>query len=314
MFIKKNNGGFSLLELSIVIVILSILTVGSINITTGMYHIAKTTETKQKIELIEKAIQAYILENKKLPCPAGMKIANGDSNFGIASCAENSTAGIKKTSNNVLVGTIPVKDLNIETTAVADGWSDKFIYMVSTNYTENNSFLNNSASSSNLINSQFAYAIISNGKNRIGGISLLSNNENTKKMTEATTGEKKNMYNNINSNNITADKDAKTFDDIIVLRNRDVLVQKLDMYDMGCIVDNTLATKMTNAGCENGTYTFPTAYMTQGKVYNYKERQISINYIVENDKQKRCVIECGNYGKFTVLFYYYDNTTTSSGS
>ena len=70
----KSKKAFTLLEMSVVILFIGILIVGTINFQLTIDKKSKENITIDKIAAIEKAINGYILENGKLPCPASINI------------------------------------------------------------------------------------------------------------------------------------------------------------------------------------------------------------------------------------------------
>lgn len=64
---QHNNKGFSLLELSIVLLVLGFMTTASITITRGMLNYGKQKVTKDKIYRIENAIDSFLTKNGRLP-------------------------------------------------------------------------------------------------------------------------------------------------------------------------------------------------------------------------------------------------------
>lgn len=140
-FYKKNRQkkAFTLIELSIVIVIVSILITGALSVSVNAVNNAKTKITKERIAEIYKALGNYVLVNKKLPCPAPITdTKSGTATYGTASntllCT---TTGVVQsfTSANLVRGMVPVKTLGLPLDMAEDGFGDKFEYVVDKNYT-----------------------------------------------------------------------------------------------------------------------------------------------------------------------------------
>jgi prepilin-type N-terminal cleavage/methylation domain-containing protein len=301
---KVYNEGFSLIELSIVIVIMSFMLVGSIDITVGLLNSARQSDTIQRLRVIDKAIEAYIITNRKLPCPAGIKLVPSDANYGKENCVANETSGIKEL-NGILIGTIPVEELNLASKYIADGWDVKLQYQVVKDYAINgdNSLFSKNVADASCINTKFAYTIISHGKNKIGAIYYDSSAESSMGIDRATNGEKLNIFSLSNGKNIQEYRDTRAFDDIVIARNKETLVRELDLVDEGCVIGSDITTTISSKCTSVFTFT-GTNSVTSGDYLSYKTRKYS-NSIEESvgggpTLKKQCVVECGAYGVINV--------------
>jgi prepilin-type N-terminal cleavage/methylation domain-containing protein len=81
--IKASNGGFSLLELSIVLVIIALVTGMAISSGISVVATARQAATTQKMKAIDQALMAFRIANNRLPCPGDLTIAPGGANFGV---------------------------------------------------------------------------------------------------------------------------------------------------------------------------------------------------------------------------------------
>jgi prepilin-type N-terminal cleavage/methylation domain-containing protein len=147
----KNKKGFTFIELSVVILIVSILFAGTSVIFSKIRGTAQTNETKARLKEIEKALKVYFLENGFLPCPAGLLLTEFDDDFGTGSCTENATNGIYL-SNDLLYGAVPFVDLGIAPDFSFDGWNNKFSYIVDNNFNTETDFEQNSDNLKIIIN------------------------------------------------------------------------------------------------------------------------------------------------------------------
>jgi prepilin-type N-terminal cleavage/methylation domain-containing protein len=301
---KKYNKGFTLLEMSVVIVVMSFLLVGTVDITTGLLNSARQSDTVQRLRVIDKAIEAYITSNRKLPCPAGILLTPKSASYGVESCTANAVNGIKE-SGKILYGTIPVEELKLSKKYIADGWDVKFLYLVVKDYTANpNDFFSKNVADNDLINSKFSYAVISHGKNKIGAIYYDGGSESPKGIDTATAGEKKNIYSMFSGNTIQEYRDVQGYDDIVIAKNRDVLARELDLVDSGCIIGNDIGTTILNK-CAGSSFSFTgTNIISGGNYLEYKVRKYSNTVeTAENGGvllKRQCVVECGGYGVVNV--------------
>ena len=154
----KGAGGFSLLELSIVITIIAIVT--GISVDMGLYTIetVKEVANNHKLNVIEQALMAYRLANERLPCPADATLAATDANYGVeannasGTCtggtpsanASISITGNPNAPNSSIVaeGAVPFKSLGLPESFMYDSWGHKFAYAVWTPDTAEGAFLN----------------------------------------------------------------------------------------------------------------------------------------------------------------------------
>ena len=117
----SKNKAFTLVELSIVLVVISVLLITSIPVLTGAVNNAKIKVTNDRIDAIYKAMGAYLSIYKRLPCPASPLIAKSNSaNYGMeVSCSydENtnptSSIGIWRSAwnKNLWYGMLPIMAL-----------------------------------------------------------------------------------------------------------------------------------------------------------------------------------------------------------
>lgn len=153
--------GFTLLELSIVLIITGILTIPLVRLYTDYLQQEKIDLTKSNLDHISRVVA--LSSPLRYPCPADRSLIPGDINYGVDVCtipgfslnaipvcdvtgAEQGickTAGARDTDydtdaipgNNqevVLIGAVPVASLNAASTALSlDAWNNQFTYAVS---------------------------------------------------------------------------------------------------------------------------------------------------------------------------------------
>ena len=124
--------GFTLIEISIVMIIVGLMVVGFI-------QSYKIYDEKRKIELtelrfndIEQAINNYALINGRLPCPAARNVPGAVYDSGKAvDCATAIPAGvIDVPGQDVLIGLLPTYDLGISHGSSRDAHNYAFTYAV----------------------------------------------------------------------------------------------------------------------------------------------------------------------------------------
>ncbi len=139
----KNNGkkrAYTLLEMSIVLVVFSVLVTGGITLTTSMMGNAKKEVSNQRIATIYEAMGRFVAENKRLPCPASITIAKSEIGYGQESsgdCILRGDAGIYSSTDvqNIVYGMVPVNSLGLSDDIAEDGFGSKFSYVVNSHLT-----------------------------------------------------------------------------------------------------------------------------------------------------------------------------------
>lgn len=306
-----NNKGFSLLELSIVLVVLGFITTASLTIARGMLIQGQHKITKERIYRIESAINSFLVKNGRLPCPAGIKKVYTTSaeikesiSVDETECIVSDVDGIKL-SDNVYIGTIPVDDLEMQRIENSDGWTNKFTYVVVKDFVKKDGYLK-AVSPDKLINNMFSYAIISAGQNKYYSYNFRGTTE-TRNST-LSEKDKSNSYNYIVNNTINEGWGEKAFDDFVLLKSINTIKQDLGMFDTICEVSFTDLESKIDEKC--GTeYNVSSAYtqLSFGEKI-YSDDIFETKTITEDDgstkevktKLKNCIVECSKYGRIIV--------------
>jgi prepilin-type N-terminal cleavage/methylation domain-containing protein len=146
---KNRLRGFSLLEMSIVLIIVATLTGLGIQSGANMMESARVSQTQKKIEQIKRALYVFRVSNNRIPCPASLTLPVSSVNFGVqgpstANCmdatAGAATATILSSDFSVAEGAVPTKALSLPDEFAFDGWGNRIRYSVSLIYTEIDSF------------------------------------------------------------------------------------------------------------------------------------------------------------------------------
>lgn len=150
MTYNQTNRGSSLLELSIVLVIVGILISGSLLISASYVEQTRKDITAEKLAIIENALVIFLGQNNRLPCPAslGQKISN--STFGYEKIiTSNSPATCDTSTNNINIfsgdlngdtqymGAVPVRSLGLSDEYMFDGWNNRISYVVQRSFINN---------------------------------------------------------------------------------------------------------------------------------------------------------------------------------
>jgi prepilin-type N-terminal cleavage/methylation domain-containing protein len=137
---KTRKSAFSLIELSIVILIVSILVAGSLTISKSSINSSKKSVTKERMDEIYKALTNFVAINRRLPCPALLTVAKGAITYGdeaatVGTCSSTYVSSATD-SSNLVYGMVPIKALGLEIDMAEDGWGTKFSYVVDKRFTE----------------------------------------------------------------------------------------------------------------------------------------------------------------------------------
>lgn len=151
---RKQQSGFTLIELSIVVTIIGILVAGALSLQTTILAAQKEAQTYSKMQFVIKAIDNFVDYYGYLPCPANPEAIFDAADFGIAqhdvqdtdlgatvtptdetadvgTCPDNGTTNIIDTAaNGVVLGAVPVHTLNIHPSYALDGWNNRITYVV----------------------------------------------------------------------------------------------------------------------------------------------------------------------------------------
>ena len=150
---RATASGFTLLELSIVIVIISLIAGTGIKMAAGALKAADRTTTQERLHAIKAAVDSFAKTYGYLPCPADRTLRPSDTYFGIdyrnptwTTCMLSSPGIIIDGTSSVYTGMVPLRTLGLPDNYAADAWGGKFDYIVSVNLTQNASSIKNAVS------------------------------------------------------------------------------------------------------------------------------------------------------------------------
>lgn len=133
---KKSHAGFTLVELGLVLIILSMMISGILAIATQNVRMAKKTELRAKMDAIENALRNYRKAQDRLPCPGSLTVDYTDSaNLGIegataGTCTGGSPAATFTDGGSTVGGIVPVRALGLTDDHAVDPWGNYFLYVV----------------------------------------------------------------------------------------------------------------------------------------------------------------------------------------
>ena len=182
---KSRKDGFTLIELSVVLVIIALITSMAVKSGIAVLDTARQTATIKKMAAIDKALLAFRAKNDRLPCPAGLTLtqAANSTTYGVES--SGSCTGSVTSNTSVAEGALPTITLGLPNDFMYDAWGNRIRYAVDINSTAKNAFTNTQMdakfgsitvqydnTTSHNRTTTAIYALISHGKNSYGGYSV----------------------------------------------------------------------------------------------------------------------------------------------
>jgi len=285
--IKSAKKAFTLLELSLVVLIVSILISGGLSVSVTAINNSKMRITKERINLIYRAMGNYLLINKKLPCPGALTEAKSSSTtYGSEGfCDTISKTGIYVSSNAPLLnyGSVPVTALGLPKDMAEDGFGGKLVYIVDRTFAAETGYAHDKygsitimenqggadqtvipTSSISLGNDKAVLVIMSYGQNQFGAFPADSNAINS---NSTDTKEIENALGSIASPDFdysffSESKNSDSFDDYVFYKTRNNIM--IDFNALSLIKCTSTSDNSDDvANCESGTCTWPDAYYGQ---------------------------------------------------
>jgi prepilin-type N-terminal cleavage/methylation domain-containing protein len=328
---KKNNRkmkkkfasiqkAYSLIELSIVLVIISTLVAGALTISVDNLKNDQTRLTKERMDRVYKILGGYIRVNKSLPCPASLtKVKSVDSTDYGASGNCTTVSGVTAISTNYILGAVPTRTLGLPSEYAEDAFGSKIVYFVDKRFTTAatlnaapnfgqtnfSTMANNqlSATPSNLwliqsnpsgsrqdVTPNAVVGMVSAGQNKLGAYNARSSSANP---TSSDADEATNS-NGLASTMISSSPASNSFDDLVFYKTmKDIIADYPDiMYLVPCDNPNTTVAGEKYDQYINGSNTGDTWY--DGIVYSKKGVCLSPNQDLRYSKK------CGTNGNFTI--------------
>ena len=234
MLFQTRQQGFSLIEISLVVVIMAIIA-GSVLALVSTQHInAKVSATQTKQESIKQALINFIARNSRLPCPALATAVQGAANYGVEANASanppcTGTTVIGAGVNVNVRGIVPWVTLGLADDATLDGYQHRFTYQIRRSQADANTMTATTistmsgnidirtASGGTLINNgnPAIAVVVSHGANGIGAYLPMTG---TRMVPLPTTADEAENTDNDNEyvQKVPSDTVANPFDDIVM--------------------------------------------------------------------------------------------------
>ncbi len=260
---------FSLVELSIVIVIFSILATLALSLFLNDKSGRGVIETKNRIDQIYLAMGKFLVINGRLPCPSSLKLVRSDINYAVelgnpGECIYNGIYSIDNNlgSVNLLYGAVPAVSLGLPKNYANDAYGAKFVYVVDANHTRATSFpisgsdsfvtaasndiisiVDNKSGSPITVTNDAIFAIVSYGLNKAGAFNFDVTAQNDR---SSVTDEQNNdatsfndadpIHTAIYDNTLVEASAQNEFDDILFYRTKSDLMK--DFANIGAQIFN----------------------------------------------------------------------------
>jgi type II secretory pathway pseudopilin PulG len=140
--INKKASGFSLLEVSIMLIILGIIATGAFSFIAIEIRKQSIITTNKKLDVIEDALLTYLAVNGRLPCPASPWQIASNTTFALerrissTNCESTASTSIMNNGEHYL-GAVPTRALGISEEYMFDAWGNRISYVVQRAFVNN---------------------------------------------------------------------------------------------------------------------------------------------------------------------------------
>jgi len=224
---SSTKKAYTLVELSIVLVIIAIFLSSGLNIFTNNIVQTKTVNTKEKLNIIYKSLAEHLMTQKRLPCPTLLTTPkDSGTSYGSPNATPCSTTG-----------GVPTRVLDLPSDA-EDDFGNKILYVVdarfaTSSFNVTNFFSNNALGHGNIIISEYnqqqtqpMLLLLSYGANSCGGTKInaqqnvpcLDNNDGADQ-----------LQNSDNDTTFTTTSTHPKFDDVILTKTYYDFLQELNL-------------------------------------------------------------------------------------
>ena len=314
----KQKQAFSLVELSVVLLVIATLLSTSVIGYKSIISASKVKSNRDSIDAVYKAIGNYLITNKKLPCPASLTLTKGDVNYG----NEVRVSGICSSSSGVIIngnlayGMVPTQTLGLPANIAEDSFGTKLSYIIDKRFAT----LINSAGtngfegtdpdatmiqiqelSSSIVLSNAIMVIISHGANKLGGFNSNSTSQNP---NPANADELSNISTNFD-NIFMRSSNSSSFDDVLLFKNKMQLAVESGFDKMAC---RSLPVDSVTGKCEASSILTNLSW----KKAEYNQELSSSGPVGQQGCPSACITlsptlypsrKCGKYGVWGPILY-----------
>lgn len=136
--------GFTLLEMSLVLLIVALLAASILTGATVDTHQEKYAEMEARLDRIEAALISFRKRNDRIPCPGDLATLPTAAAYGVEAANLGACTGgapaANYSDNNSVGGSLPAKTLGLSDADMYDPWGGKILYAVDARLTAANAF------------------------------------------------------------------------------------------------------------------------------------------------------------------------------
>ena len=127
---RAGKGGFTLVEIAVVLLIVGLISVFGLRLLSSTNEGLRARLTRQNMDAIKAALQAYMVRAGRLPCPAVETNTTTDATYGLEAPTPGTCTGTTGLDAVAFRGVVPWKTLGITTETAFDGWGRQITYAV----------------------------------------------------------------------------------------------------------------------------------------------------------------------------------------
>ena len=125
-YAARRARGFTLIEIVVVLFILGVVITMAAGITKALTASQKLSVTTTRLAAVDTAIVQYVMQQKRLPCPADGTVLSTANGAGTET-ARNAATGC---TTNQTGGVVPWRELGLSESDATDGWNHRLTYRV----------------------------------------------------------------------------------------------------------------------------------------------------------------------------------------
>jgi prepilin-type N-terminal cleavage/methylation domain-containing protein len=118
--------GFTLIEIVVVLFIVGVVIAMAAAITTALSAGQRLATTTTRMQAVDAAIVQFVMQQKRLPCPADGTLVSTNANAG----TETARTALNGCTTNEAGGVLPWRALGLSETDASDGWNHRLTYRV----------------------------------------------------------------------------------------------------------------------------------------------------------------------------------------